>query len=105
MTGVVKTTSPISRRRTRRIFKLASAFDRGLVDQHHRDVVLDRIDPAALFALQAGAVLDDMHGRFALRTHENLEECRINSHWGDCTRWPKAGRPGGEAEIESRQTP
>ena len=58
-TGVVNTTSPIRRRRTSRILNAASVLDRRLVDQHHRDVVLDRIHAVARVALQAGAVLDE----------------------------------------------
>ena len=58
--GVVKTTSPIWRRRTSRICEsMLSRLDGGFVDQHHRDVVLDRVDALAGGALERRAVLDE----------------------------------------------
>src|SRR4051812_46958 len=64
MAGVVKTTSPICRRRTNRIFNLPSdvwrsRLDRRLVDEHDRNVVLDRVYALAGVALESGAVFHE----------------------------------------------
>src|SRR5688572_23807123 len=76
--GVVKTTSPIRRSRMRRTFTLL--FDRGLVEQHDGDVVLDREDPLAGGALQGRAIFDQLHLGFALWAGEYLEQFLVDSH-------------------------
>src|SRR5262245_5150588 len=84
--GVVNTTSPMSRRRMSTNFTwpsallLRSGLDRGLVDQHHRDVVLDGIDASALGALERGTVFHELNGRLARRADQNLEELGIDRH-------------------------
>src|ERR1041385_761570 len=99
MAGVVKTTSPISRRRTNRIFiadwRLPIAdwdsariaifnpqlfLDSRFVDQHHGDVVLDRVHAVASLALQTCSVLDQNNRGFAVGTRKNLEEFSIERH-------------------------
>src|SRR6185436_14369434 len=86
--GVVKTTSPINRSRTRRMFGTSGTsgtpgtfgtlgtllFDRGFVDQHHRDVVLDRIDAVTRFALERLSVLHQRDRRLACRAGEYFEQ-------------------------------
>jgi hypothetical protein len=57
-----------------------SRFDRGLVDQHHRDVVLDGIYAVTLVAFQSGAVLDELNGGLAGRAREDLEKFGVNRH-------------------------
>lgn len=47
-------------------------FDLSLVDQHHRDVLPDRIDPLALDALQSALVRLKLHGRLAEWAHQDL---------------------------------
>src|SRR5215510_5892283 len=79
MAGVVKTTSPIWRRRTSRIFN-QSRLDGCFIDQHHRDVVFDRVDAVAGGTLQGRAIFDQMYWRFAVRTGENFEQFLVNGH-------------------------
>src|SRR5262245_32805876 len=105
--GVVKTTSPMRRRRTRRIFTdlvggwwlvvrrgwwnypathesrttaRDSRFYGGLVDEHHRDVVLDRIDAVTLVALECRAVLHEPDGSLTVGTRQNFEELGVDGH-------------------------
>src|SRR5688572_13779121 len=81
MTGVVKTTSPMRRSRTSRIFtNRLLLLDGGLVDQHDGDVVLDRIHTMALSAFQRAAVLDEADRRFAVGTREDFQQFRIERH-------------------------
>src|SRR5258708_1517650 len=105
MAGVVKTTSPIWRSRTRRIFNLRSTtsaiedwidyrrsrmsdsailrFDRCLVDEHDRDVVLDGIHTLAHAAFERGVVLDQRDGGLAVRTRQDLEQFGVYRHGGN----------------------
>src|SRR5690349_14122455 len=81
--GVVKMTTPIWRRRTRRIrenWRAGSLFNFCFVDEHDRDVVLDRIDAFAGRTLERGSVLDERHRRLAIRAGENLEQFGIDGH-------------------------
>jgi hypothetical protein len=55
-------------------------FDGGLVDEHHRNIVLDRIHPVALIALERRVILYEFDGRFAARTGENREQFGIDGH-------------------------
>jgi hypothetical protein len=50
-----------------------------LVDEHDGNVVLDRIHPVALGALEPGAVVHEADRLQAFRADENLEQCRIDS--------------------------
>ena len=59
---------------------LRGALDRGFVDQHHRDVILDRIDAPALRALQRRAALDQLDLRLAVGARQNLEQFRVDGH-------------------------
>ena len=58
----------------------ASRFDGGFVDQHHRDVVLDRVDPMAGLALQCRAALDEFDRRLTVRAREDFEQFRVDRH-------------------------
>src|SRR5918993_5461738 len=89
MAGVVNTTSPTSRRRMIRIFigwrgvvrsPRALGLDGGLVDQHHRDVVLDRIHAMTLRAFQPGVLVDERQGLVTLRADEQLQQRGIDCH-------------------------
>src|SRR5688572_24252581 len=73
--GVVNTTSPIRRSR---ISRMRSGLDGGLVNQHHGNIVFDRIDAPALRALEGGAPLDQLDLRFAVGARQDLEQLRIN---------------------------
>ena len=53
------------------------------VDQHHRNVVFDRIDALAGGALERRAVLDERHRRLAVGAGENLEQFWIDRHGGN----------------------
>src|SRR5689334_1141456 len=77
--GVVNATSPIRRSRTRRI-RGASGFDRGLVNEHHRDVVPDGIHAFALIALERGAIVDEFYRGLAVRTGQDFEQFGVNRH-------------------------
>jgi tetratricopeptide (TPR) repeat protein len=57
-----------------------SGLDRGFVQEHDGNIVLDRIDPLALGALERGPVLDEVHFRLAVGTREDLEQFRIDGH-------------------------
>src|SRR6266850_870464 len=98
--GVVSTTSPISRSRTSRILMdgwwrihyppsttqpLAGPFrlNRCFVDEHDRDVIVDPIHPVAGFALERGAVLHELHRGLAVRTRENFEQLCVDRHAGN----------------------
>ena len=62
------------------MFNAWSIFDGRFVDQHYRNVILDRIDPAAPVALEAGAILDEADRSLAFRAYENLDKRWVNSH-------------------------
>ena len=57
-----------------------SIFDSGFIDEHHRDVVLDGVNPSAGAALERRAVLDQDHRRFAIRTGENFKQFWVDGH-------------------------
>src|SRR5258706_6887672 len=83
--GVVSTQSPSDRnritairerggRRSSKVSILARClfFDMGFVDQHHGDVVANRVHPLTLDTLQAVFVLFQLECRFAQRADEDL---------------------------------
>src|SRR5262245_9387653 len=80
--GVVKTTSPIWRKRTRRTFTQFpnSRFDLRLVDEHDRNVVLDRVDALTGAALQACTVLDHRNRGLAVWARQNFKQFRVDRH-------------------------
>ena len=55
-------------------------LDRGFVDQHDRDVVLDRIHPVAPFALQRRLTVHEHDRRLAAGTGKNLEQFGVDAH-------------------------
>ena len=72
-------TSPIRRGRTSRMVN-ESGFDGGLINEHHRDVVLDRIHTPAVVALESGSLIDQMDRFLACGADQNLEQRRIDGH-------------------------
>ena len=84
--------SPNERRRMKRMravpgrrWKSCLVFNLGFVDQHHRNVVANRIHPAALDTLQTLAVFREVHLRFAEWADKNLQKLRIHGHGQDLT--------------------
>jgi hypothetical protein len=55
-------------------------FDSGLVNQHHRDVILDGIDAMTLLALEAGAVIHQLHWRLTVGAGQDFQEFGIDGH-------------------------
>src|SRR5271155_4929153 len=86
--GVVRTQSPRDRKRItairepdgKRSSKFTLFFDAGFVDQHHRDVVANRVDPLTFHAFQAVFVLFQLHRRFAERADENFQQILADGH-------------------------
>src|SRR6267378_3675199 len=60
-----------------------SRLNRGLVDEHHRNVIFDRIDALAGLTLERRAVFDQLHWCFAVGARENLEQFGIHGHAGN----------------------
>ena len=77
-----------------------SVLDRGLVHQHHGNVVLDGVDAPARLALQPAAVVHEVHRGLAVRADQNLEEGGVDGHVltiGQLkTETPDGGAPGCE---------
>ena len=65
---------------SRKLF-IESLFDRGLVDEHYRDVVADRVNPFTFDAFQRVSIRLQFDLRFAGRTREYLQEFLTNCHW------------------------
>src|SRR6187551_3011144 len=83
MAGVVSSTSPMSRGRTSRMVNGRSRVDGGLIDQHHGNVVLDRISPPARVAAKTSAFLDEANRCLAYGADEDIEQGLINGHDGN----------------------
>ena len=62
---------------------ISSFFDRGFFDEHHGDVVANRIDALALGALERAAVGLDLNVGFASGTGEYFQEFLTNCHRHD----------------------
>ena len=58
-------------------------FNFRFADQHHRNVVANRIDAAALTAFQALAAFGEIDRRFAKWADENLQKLRVHGHSED----------------------
>src|SRR5216684_2404861 len=69
--------APAPHRWTRRL-----ALDGGFVHQHDRDVVLHRVHPVALLALQALRILPVLKGLNARRTNQILQQILGNHDKG-----------------------
>ena len=55
----------------------------GLVDDQHRNLVADRVDPPAGFAMEPASSVGELAERsLALRTNENMEKIFRNRHEG-----------------------
>ena len=54
--------------------------DLRFIDQHHRDVVANGIDPLAFHAFQAVFVLFQLDRSFAERTDENFQQILADGH-------------------------
>ena len=79
MAGVVNTTSPIKRSRTSKMFKNLFLYGR-LVDEHHGNVVLDRIHTMTGIAFQTRAIVHENDGCLAAGTRQNLEQFSVDGH-------------------------
>src|SRR5262249_19754308 len=87
-TGLVNSRqSPIERRRTRRIRafrgslrKSSLVFNFRFADQHHRDVVANRVHAPAVAALQALSAFNKSYRHLAQRTNQDLKKLRVYSH-------------------------
>src|SRR4030095_5872413 len=64
---------------SRKLF-IESLFDRGLVDEHYRDIVADGINTLAFDALQRISIGLELDLRLASRTREYLQEFLTNCH-------------------------
>src|ERR1051326_1986911 len=90
MGEVSKRQSPIDRRRMNKIRAFGERrWNRSLVrlvfnfrfaDQHHGNVVANRVHAAALSAFQALAAFGEIDRRFAKGTNKNLKKLRIHGH-------------------------
>ena len=63
-----------------RIGELVSILYCCFINQHHRNVVLNRIDALARGAFERGPVFDQGHRRFAVGARENFEQFGIDGH-------------------------
>ena len=70
----------------------ASLGDGRFLRKHDRDVLADRVDALALGAAQAGAVLDELHGRLAHGTGQDLEQVGMDRHGPSLRHSPFAGQ-------------
>ena len=64
---------------SRKLF-IESLFDRGLVDEHYRDIVAYGINTLALDALQRVPIRLELDLRLASRTREYLQKFLTNCH-------------------------
>ena len=51
-----------------------------LIDEHHRDIVLDGIHAVTLLAFEGGPVLDQRDRCLAVGASQNFEQLRVNRH-------------------------
>jgi hypothetical protein len=63
-----------------KLIERLSRLDGSLVEEHDRDVVLDREDALAGVALERRAPLDELDLRLAVRAGEDIEQFLIYSH-------------------------
>src|SRR5260370_893549 len=93
MAGVVRTQSPSDRKRitairapggrrckTVLIFTRSLLFDLSFVDQHHWNVVANRVDAVALNALKTGLIRLQLDRRLAQRTDQDVQQILTNRH-------------------------
>src|SRR5580700_214629 len=78
MAGVARTQSPSDRRRTMATRLLF--VNTGFVNEHHRDLVPDRIEPVARDAPETAVVRLQLHLRPAGGAYQYLEQIRADSH-------------------------
>ena len=64
---------------------LTSRFrlNRCFVNQHHRNVILDRVYPVARVALEGGAVFHQFDWGFAVGTREKFKQRCVEGHAGN----------------------
>ena len=55
-------------------------FDFRFVNEHHGDVVANRIHPVALFTLQAGLVMNQVNRGLAERADKNVQQVLTDGH-------------------------
>ena len=112
--GVVRTQSPSDRSRmtrtrppTRHSIQrgchplMTLLLDFGFVDQHHRDVVFNRVNAMALNAFKAAAVGLQLDGRLAERADEYFQKIFAQSHI-DVTVYSLASSYAAAALISAR---
>ena len=63
-----------------RLLNSSLVFNFCFADQHHGDVVANRIHAAALTTLQSLAAFDEIDRCLAERTNKNLQKLRIYGH-------------------------
>jgi hypothetical protein len=68
-----------------------STLDRRFFGKHDWDVVADWIDALAVDALEAGAVLDELHGLLAKGANEDFQEIRCDRHAASLAQLRKLG--------------
>jgi len=67
-------------RGSQKVLLVGSLFDRCFFDQHYRDIIDNRIDPPALFALQSFSIRRQMHAFDANGTGENIQQFLTYCH-------------------------
>src|ERR1043166_4381244 len=109
MGEVSKRQSPIDRRRMNKIRAFGERrWNRSLVrlvfnfrfaDQHHGNVVANRVHAAALSAFQALAAFGEIDRRFAKGTNKYLKKLRIHGHSDEMLPQDPEGIPGTDTEF------
>ena len=80
-------------------------LDRGLIDQHDRDIIPDRIEAMTLQAAQAAAIGFEFQISPAGGTNEDLEQFRTDRHNVEFTSLPLSthGSWGGTRQTSKSQ--
>ena len=60
--------------------KVRLLFDLGFVDQHHWNLIANRINPFTLDTFKSALIGLQFHRRFAQRTHQNVQQILANRH-------------------------
>ncbi len=77
-------------------------FDLRFVDEHNGDVVANRVHALTLYALQTTLIRLQLYGRFAQRTHQDVQQVLTNRHGSihlsrvvgvGCRLWERQGFP------------
>ena len=68
-------------------------FQAGFVDQHHRDIVANRIDAFAGGAFQSASIGGQFYGSFVQRTYQNIEQFLRYRHLPPISFWRTVTEP------------